>query len=148
MARLLGIAIRTRPRQPMVLLQGAMVTADRGIAGDFRGKPGKRQVTVLTREGWESACASMNIERPWQERRANLYIEGVDLFESVGRVLQIGSLRLLITGETDPCERMEALVPGFFDALASGWRGGVCCRVLANGEIAVGDEVKLTNDHD
>lgn len=148
MARLLGIAIRKRPKEAMVTLQSAKVTVDSGIANDFRGKPGRRQVTVLTREGWGAACATLGVDYPWHERRANLYIEGLDLQQSVGQVLQIGTLRLLITGETDPCERMEVFSPGLFQALASGWRGGVCCRVLADGEISIGDEVVLTNDHE
>lgn len=148
MATLLGIAIRKRPREAMVPLQRSRVTVEHGIANDFRGKPGKRQVTVLTREGWQAACRAVGAEFPWHERRANLYIEGLDLEQSTGQVLQIGTLHLLITGETDPCERMEALAPGLFQALASDWRGGVCCRVLSGGEIAIGDEVILTDDHE
>lgn len=147
MARLLGIAIRKRPREAMVPLQSAVVTVEHGIASDFRGKPGKRQVTVLSREGWESACAAVGEPHRWQERRANLYIEGLELHQSQGRILQIGALRLQITQETDPCERMEQLTPGLFAALAQQWRGGVCCRVVTAGKITVGDEVILTDDH-
>lgn len=147
MARLLGIAIRKRPRQAMVTLQNSVVTVEHGVANDFRGKPGKRQVTVLTREGWEAACAAVGEARGWHERRANLYIEGLELCQSQGRILQIGELRLQITQETDPCERMEQLTPGLFAALAQGWRGGVCCRVLTAGQIAVGDKVVLIDDN-
>lgn len=147
MARLLGIAIRKRPKEAMVTLQSAVVTVDHGIANDFRGKPGKRQVTVLTREGWESACAAAGEAHPWHERRANLYIEGLELHQSQGRVLQIGALRLLITQETDPCKRMEQLSSGLFAALAQEWRGGVCCRVIATGEIKIDDEVVLIDDN-
>jgi MOSC domain-containing protein YiiM len=42
---------------------------------------------------------------------------------------------------------MEAISPGLFNALASEWRGGVCCRVIAAGEVAVGDEVVLIDDN-
>jgi MOSC domain-containing protein YiiM len=146
MARLLGIAIHKEARGEMVSLTTAVVTLEQGVADDFRGKPGKRQVTLLTREGWEAACAAADVEHPWHERRANLFIEGLELQQSQGRVLQIGELRLLITQETDPCNRMEQLSPGLFAALAPEWRGGVCCSVIAAGEITVGDEVMLIDD--
>lgn len=145
MAQLLGVAKRAKKRAEMQLMQNASVTLDKGVADDFRGKPGKRQVTVLTREGWQAACDAARVELPWTTRRANLLIEGLDLRQSQGRVLKIGDVRLLITKETDPCERMEEASQGLFEALAVDWRGGVCCRVLQAGDINVGDKVELIN---
>jgi len=146
-ARLLGIAMRKKSRGEMVLLQRVAITLDKGVVDDFRGKPGKRQVTVLTQEGWQAACAAAGTALPWHERRANLYIEGLVLPQSQGQIIQIGTLRLLITRETDPCKRMEAISPGLFNALASEWRGGVCCKVVVAGEVAVGDDVVLIHDN-
>ena len=42
---------------------------------------------------------------------------------------------LEVTGETDPCERMEEIQPGLFQALAPGWRGGVTCRNCSSMEL-------------
>lgn len=142
MAQLLGIATRTKKRAEMQLLQSAPVSMEKGIADDFRGKPGKRQVTVMTQEGWQTACAEAGVELPWVERRANLLIDGLDLQECVGAIIKIGAVKLLITRETDPCQRMEEAQPGLFAAMAK-WRGGVCCQVLEAGQIAVGDTVEL-----
>ncbi len=146
MASLLGIAIRNKARGEMILLQRAEVTPENGTVGDFRGKPGKRQVTVLTQEGWQAACADVGGSLPWHKRRANLYIEGLALPQSQGQIVGIGKLRLLITQETDPCERMEHVAPGLLAALASEWRGGVCCRVLTAGVVEVGDDVVLIDE--
>ena len=143
MAQLLDIAIRAKKRAEMQLLQSAQVSLEKGIANDFRGKPGKRQVTVLMQEAWQTACAEAAVELPWRERRANLLIAGLDLEESAGAVIKIGAVKLLITRETDPCQRMEEAQPGLFAAMAKQWRGGVCCQVLEAGQIAVGDEVEL-----
>ncbi len=143
MAQLLGIATRAKKRAEMQMLQSAEVSLEKGVANDFRGKPGKRQVTVLTQEGWQTACAEAGVELPWAERRANLLITGLDLEESVGTVIRIGAVKLLITRETDPCQRMEEAQPGLYQAMAKHWRGGVCCQVLEAGQIAVGDEVEL-----
>lgn len=145
MAKLLGIATRSKKRAEMQLLQSAEVSLASGVANDFRGKPGKRQVTVMSQEGWQTACAEANVELSWTERRANLLIAGLDLEQSAGRILKIGELQLLITRETDPCKRMEETQPGLPDAMAKQWRGGVCCQVIEAGQIAVGDEVELIN---
>ena len=123
----------------MELLESATVTVEAGVDGDLRGRLRDRQVTVLTREGWQAACRDLGHEPPWTTRRANLLVEGLQLAEEVGKTIRIGQVTLLITGETDPCVRMEEQVAGLRDALAPEWRGGVTCRVTAGGSVAVGD---------
>lgn len=146
--RLIGIARRSRPRAPMETLEAAEVTVEAGVEGDYAGvrrgrSTGRRQVTVLTREGWQAACRELGAELAWPTRRANLLIEGLDLEEQTGKTLAIGALRLEITGELDPCERMEAQQAGLMAALNPAWRGGVTCRVLEGGAIRPGDPVRL-----
>ena len=143
MPQLLAIAIRRASRTPMELLPEATITTEAGVANDFRGKPGKRQVTVVAREGWTAACHDLNSEVPWTARRANLFIEGVPLAQSVGRVLRVGEVELEITGETTPCNRMDEAHDGLQTALKPDWRAGVTCRVLKPGKIAIGDAVQL-----
>lgn len=128
----------------MEALQEALVTPQRGVEGDFRGRPGKRQVTVMSRESWARACAELGADLPWITRRANLLVSGIEFDPAaVGSTLQLGDLVLQITCETDPCERMEQALPGLRAALDPDWRGGVCCRVLAGGEIVIGQRVDL-----
>ncbi len=141
--RLLGIARRERKRAPMQALERASVTGETGVAGDFRGRPGDRQVTVLARESWEAACRELGTEIAWTSRRANLLVEGLALAERAGDRIVIGDTVLEITGETDPCSRMDEASPGLRLALTPDWRGGVCCRVVSGGEIRIGDSVRL-----
>ncbi len=143
MGHLLGIAIRHRKRGEMQELASAHVTVSTGVADDFRGKPGNRQVTVLSMEDWQTTCNEINRILPWPTRRANLYIEGIDLHNTAKQHLHIGQLILLITRETDPCKRMQEAHEELFEALAKRWRGGVCCRVIQAGDIAIGDQVEL-----
>ena len=145
MGRLLGIAARAKKRGGMQLLTTARVTLAGGIENDFRGRPGKRQVTVITREGWQAACDDVGEALLWTTRRANLFVEGLRLNETQGKIIKIGNIRLLITQETEPCERMEEAFEGLEKALMDDWRGGVCCQVVAEGEIRVGDEVALVD---
>ena len=143
MARLLGIAHRTVPRAPMEQAESAEITCERGVANDLRGKPGKRQVTVLAREAWQRACAELGSELDWTLRRANLLVEGVDLQEASGAGLRIGDALLEICCETDPCALMDKFRSGLREALEPEWRGGVSCRVLEGGLVRIGDPVEL-----
>jgi MOSC domain-containing protein YiiM len=116
-----------------------------GCVGDFRGKPGARQVTVLASEAWQTSCQELGQQLPWTARRANLLVAGIALADSTGCQLAIGDVVLQITGETDPCRRMDQTAAGLRQALTPDWRGGVCCRVLTGGRITVGDLARLVS---
>ena len=140
--RLLGIAARDASRAPMRESVAAEVSVESGVDRDFRGKPGKRQVTVVSREAWKAACAELGVDLPWTLRRGNLLVEGVDLERTAGRRLRIGPVLLEVTGETDPCQLMDAQHDGLRQALVPHWRGGASCRVVEGGRIAHGDPVR------
>ncbi len=141
MAKLLGIAIKPRPKEEMLLCEQALIKPEFGLVGDCCGKPGKRQVTVMNLSDWQAACTELDVELPWQTRRANLLVDHLPLYQSTGFRIQLGEVVLEITGETDPCERMEQAHAGLFQALVSNWRGGVTCRVIAGGAIHTGMSV-------
>ena len=132
----------------METLDHVQVTVAEGLHGDFRGslKPGrnKRQVTVMTAEGWRDALNELKAQLPWEQRRVNLLVDGVTLEESAGRRLIFDSgLVLEVTGECDPCSRMEEVAPGLKAVLLPHWRGGVTTRVIEDGLIRVGDKVRI-----
>ncbi|WP_028773395.1 MOSC domain-containing protein [Shewanella waksmanii] len=145
MASLLGISYKTVKKGPMIETGSALVTTTSGVAQDVFGRPGKRQVTVMSAEQWRVACDSINVDLPWTTRRANLLVEGLCFSQQdLGKTLEIGALKLLITGETDPCKKMEIAQPGLENALLPDWRGGVTCRVVNDATIAIGDTVILS----
>ncbi|MGB5352611.1 MAG: MOSC domain-containing protein [Woeseia sp.] len=146
MGRISGIARREAKRAVMQTLTTAEISADTGVAADFRGRPGKRQVTVLSARAWQAACDELGKELPWTTRRANLLVEDMDLPQKAGDILQIGDVRLQVTMEVDPCSRMEEQQPGLQAVLSPEWRGGVACTVLQGGTVAIGDEVRLLAD--
>src|SRR3569623_744405 len=130
MGLLAGIARHARPKAPMEVLDHARVTVAAGIAGDIRGAvtpggKGRRQITK-------------------NERRDNLLVDGLDLPQSPGAELRIGADGVVrITGECDPCSRMETVAPGLKAALTPDWRGGALAQVISGGEIAGGDEIRI-----
>lgn len=146
--RLIGIARRERKRAPMEELQRALIETDAGLKGDSRTRFRNRGVTIMAREAWEAALADLADADilPWTLRRANLLVEQVELPREPGHLIQVGGALLRITGETDPCNRMEEQHAGLQAALAPDWRGGVTCRVVQGGEVTLGDQVRIVEE--
>jgi MOSC domain-containing protein YiiM len=144
-ARLIGIARRDKPRAPMEMLPRVRVTTSTGIEGDCRGVIQDRNVTLIFREDWEAACRDLQRDLPWVTRRANLLVEGLTGFKRVGAQLKVGSVLLEVAEENPPCRVMDILAEGLGAALQPDWRGGVACRVLRDGMIALGDSVAVVD---
>lgn len=145
MATLEAIWIKRAHRGVMDPASTARLRAGQGIEGSA-DRSRRRQVSVLTREGWQDALAAVGGTAPPEARRANLLVAGIDLAGSRGRVLRIGAARLLVGGELRPCERMEEALPGLRLALDPAWRGGVFTEVLADATVQVGDPVAWETD--
>ena len=137
-----AIWIKRAARGVMDAVDNATLVAGKGIEGDTSfGRP-KRQVTVIEKEAFDRIRTALPDAAPYM-RRANLMVSGVRLEESRERVLTVGSVQVLISGETRPCERMDEQCPGLTDALDPEWRGGVHGVVLNDGVVRLGDAVLL-----
>ena len=147
MGKLIGIATKKAFRGKMLLHREAMISEETGVGNDPRGKPGKRQVTVITKESWDEACRELGCSIPWTARRANLFIEGVELSGSKGLYLYINDAVLEIAGETTPCSRMDDEFKGLKAALQPNWRGGVICRVIKGGKVRIGNDAGIGHRH-
>ena len=123
-------------------VEAAALDAMAGLVGNAnRGR--RRQVTIIARERWNELMRDLGARLPPSTRRANLMVSGIDLQNSRGRILRVGSARLQINGETKPCEQMEAAHAGLQALMRERWGGGVFAEVIESGEIRVGDVVEL-----
>lgn len=148
--RLAGIARHHEPKGPMETVSAVSVSTVEGVHGDYRGGLAstranrKRQVSLIESASWEAAAAESHCPYEWWNSRRNLLVEGLRIPREPGAQVQIGAkLVIEITDECDPCERMEALHRGLRAALTPDWRGGFLGRVIEDGEIAVGDEIRI-----
>jgi MOSC domain-containing protein YiiM len=148
--RLAGIARHDRPFGPMETLDHVAVTAAEGVHGDFRGAKAslkstrKRQVSLIETEGVAKAMAEAGALLDWSDCRRNLLVQGLRLPREPGAKVRIGaSLVIEITDECEPCERMDALHEGLRAAMTPDWRGGFLARVVEDGEVAVGDAIRI-----
>lgn len=142
--RIAGIAIRRAPKAVPERLERSDVTIAQGLVGNFRGVEKSRrmrQVTLVHATDWAVACAEASVDLDWADRRCDLLVEGDALTREIGARLRIGSCVIEITGECDPCIRMDALHPGLRAALGPDWRGGRLARVVEEGAIEIGDVI-------
>lgn len=142
--RIAGIAIRRAPKAEPEQLERSEVTIAKGLSGNFRGvekSRRRRQITLVHADDWAAACLEAGADIAWTQRRCDLLVAGDALPRAVGTLLRIGTSLIEITGECDPCVRMDVLHPGLQAALIPGWRGGRLARVVEEGEISIGDMV-------
>ena len=139
--RLDGIFVKRAHRGPMDPLDEAQLEAGRGLVGNV-DRSRRRQVTLLEREVWDRLMAELLGDVDPAARRANLLVSGIALAHTRGRVLRIGDTRLVIDGETTPCERMDEALQGLQAAMRRDWGGGVFAQVLTSGRICVGNAIE------
>ena len=119
----------------------ATLEVDRGLHGNAN-RGGRRQVTIISQERWAELTGVLGADLPPPTRRANLMVSGIDLENSRGRVLRVGSTRLRINGETRPCEQMEQAHAGLQELMRDRWGGGAFAEVVEGGEIQLGASVQ------
>ena len=139
-----AIATHPTPGAPMVEHETAELRPGVGVVGDVPGRSPAREVTVVHREAWQSACLELGEQVPWTDRRANLLVTGLDLRATTGAELRIGGVRLRVTGETQPCRIMDRQRVGLRGVLEPDWRGGASCTVITGGTVSLGNKVEMT----
>lgn len=130
--------VKGTPSDPV---EAARAVSAEGLEGDRSRNPRNlRQVLVMDKETLDHYGL-----RPGQVKE-NITVTGLDLAQArQGNVFFIGDadnhVTLEVTGDCEPCQKMDALIPGLQKELFG--RRGILTVVLQGGEINVGDPIRL-----
>ena len=124
-------------------INAAAGSVETGVSGDYCGQISGRQVTVLTTEDWQDACDELGANLLWTVHQVNLLLDDIVLLKTSSALLKLDGSVWEVTGETDPCERIDEQHAGLRAKLTPAWRGGRTCSVVTAGETCVGDPVQV-----
>ena len=122
---------RSEPRERVLAIES------HGLEGCAHANPPRREVLLASREHLEAVGVEPGAIRE------NVTVQGVDVEQwPVGQRVRVGEALLEITMVCDPCHKMDQLRPGLRTEIDG--RRGMLAHVVEGGEIALGDQVTVT----
>jgi MOSC domain-containing protein YiiM len=137
--------VGVRPARRAALLPVPTVRLDPagGIDGDHyrSATTGKRQVTLIGTLDLLAIAEALGLDAVTPEQlRRNIVVSGINLHALRGRRFRLGGAMLEATGDCHPCSRMEEILGvGGYNAVRG--HGGITARVIAPGELRLGDAI-------
>ena len=142
--RVIGIGIAPASRLPLRRIERVVAEAGRGLVGDRYHGTKHRHLTVQSELDLAAAGAALGGPVDPLATRRNVTISG-PVPDERGTRFEIGPVLVEIVRAAAPCTLLDDVIgPGARVALRR--RGGIVCRVLTDGEIAVGDVVRVHLD--
>jgi MOSC domain-containing protein YiiM len=140
-----GICISSEAGAKMEEVDEVQAEAGQGLVGDRyhggngsfnRQRPGKRQVTLMNAMFFEGSGFN------FPDSRRNIFVNGVELMDLIGKEFQVGDTVFRGLKYCDPCQRPSKLAGieiSFSEAFVE--RGGLVAEIIRSGVIRVGSTV-------
>ena len=146
MAAVLEIGIAEKNHQDIKKMESIEVVASKGIIGDryfqdFNGDT--EQITIIESENIDYYNSTFNTKYNYLEFRRNIVTKDIKLNDLVGKIIQVGKIKLKVNDLCRPCKELQVklgqnnIIKEFLR------RGGLRCEILTSGTIKVGDEIKI-----
>ncbi|MXP65077.1 MOSC domain-containing protein [Roseomonas sp. M0104] len=139
--RVCWIGLRPARREPLAPQAAVALDPETGLAGDHYSSRTRRarQVTLIGAEDLAAIASFLGRDAVAPEMlRRNIVVSGINLLALKGQRIRLGTARLEVTGECQPCSRMEEILgAGGYNAVRG--HGGLTARVVAGGEVRLGD---------
>ena len=132
--------------QPQAV-QSAVGRAGRGLEGDRNfddSDPESCNITLIEVEAFERQRAEHGLDLDPADARRQVLVRGANLGELIGRRFAIGELECEGEERCEPCSHLVKLV-GTQVVLQGLLHTGLRARILSDGAIRIGDEVRLSS---
>lgn len=141
MHSVLRLWVRPEPEKPLVEVPSLRLVAGSGVEGDHAfGR--MRHVTIVFADDWAAATRVLGRDVDPSARRANVLVAGGGGVSWIGRRVRLGTSVVEIKGIVSPCPVMDAAAQGLQEALRPDGRAGVWGRVVEDGDLVPGDELR------
>jgi MOSC domain-containing protein YiiM len=138
--------IENNPNAESELVEQVECHAGKGLVGDryydikedFKG-----QVTFISYELHQELEKAFNKKIDMKEYRRNIFVTGINPVELVGKKFQVGEVQFEGTEDCAPCKFMDQYAAeGAWKWMKKHKSGGLRAKVLTDGTLKVGDELK------
>jgi len=133
-------------RERVAAVAGAGLRGDRyfGDGGSFDGDvKSPAELTAIDAAAVDAAAERLGVDLAPGVHRRNVVVRGLAVDDHVGDRLRIGDAVVAATRAMTPCTYLERELERAGADDPSVPRGGVRCRIVESGSIAVGDPVSV-----
>jgi MOSC domain-containing protein YiiM len=143
MARVVAVNISDRKGVIKTPVEMGEFQTDLGLKGDAHSGNWHRQVSLLAQESIDKMSAKGILELTSGKFAENLTTEGIELFTlPVGTKMEIGEVLMEVTQIGKECHRGCQIMKMVGDCIMP--REGIFTKILRNGVIRPGDEIRLS----
>ena len=146
MAKVFAIAISKNLKGKMENVSSVKVVTGKGIVNDRKFKDNndkKKQITLIEIENIKYYNEITGTSIPAMEFRRNIITEGIRLNELVGKEIGIGEIKVKAHDLCIPCKYLQDSFKQKNVIKELLFKGGLRCELLTDGQISVGDSIKI-----
>ena len=142
MAKVKDVCISEKKGEQKHPVDEVLLKVDHGIVGDVHAGNWHRQVSLLAAESVAKVQKALNFELKSGDFAENILTEGIELFTlPIGTKLQIGEAVGEVTQIGKECHQGCAIRELAGDCVMP--REGIFGKVLKEGKVKAGDEIKV-----
>ena len=140
------IGITEKNNQEIEKKETIEVVASKGIVGDryFHDFNGDReQITLIESENIDYYNNTFSTKFTYLEFRRNIVTKNIKLNDLVGKIIQVGEIKLKVNDLCRPCKDLQQRLGKSNIIKEFLRRGGLRCEILSSGNIKIGDKISV-----
>ena len=146
MSEVIKIGVTKNHNQEIIEVNEISLIADKGIVGDrhFRDYNDPfNQLSIIESENIDEYNFKNKLNIPHLNFRRNIVTKEIRLNDLVEKRIKIGSVNLEVIDLCRPCRHLSEKLQRNDIIKEFLRKGGIRCQIINNGEISLGDQIKI-----